>query len=183
MRTWWTRLTSSPPAMVGVGVLVLALVVGGVLLLRGSDNDAPGADPASAATTDTPGGDDPAAAASETPSVPTSPLPPDPDRYCPAYAEIREGGLTRPGRDEDAPVDLAELTRTFTSLVDRYQAAARVAPEELRDDYAQALQYLRQGRRAAAAEDVELLRALVVNLDALDATIAEIQAASDRLCR
>lgn len=181
MRTRWTRLLENPPVLVGVGVLVVALVVGGVLLLRDGTDDA--RDPSAAAAASEPAPDEPSGAEDgDAQDAPPSPLPPDPDRYCPAYAEIREGGLSTPGSDEDAPVDLAELATTFERLIDRYEAAARVAPVALRDDYAQALQYLRQGRRATSTQDVDLLRALVVNLDSLDDTIGAIQTVSDRLC-
>lgn len=184
MRTWWTRLTSSPRALaVAGGLVVLALVVGAVVTLGGSD-DGPDSAPAAAATSSPEAEQQPGdESEAEDPEAPPSPLPPDRDAYCPAYAQIREGGLTTPGTDEDEQIDLGELSRTFVQLIERYETAARVAPQELRDDYARALDYLRQGRRATQSQDVELLKALVVNLESLDDSMSAIQSASARYCR
>lgn len=183
MRAWWGRLVGSPRALAAVGaglVIVMAVVTTLVMVSGGEDTS-----PASAATASTaspstsPRATEPSAKASK---APAAVLPPDKDVYCPAFRRIRDGGLTRPGDDEESGVDLAELSRTFDGLISRYSAAERVSPLSLRDDYAQALGYLRQGKKATDSEDIGLLKALVANLDSLNDSMESIQAKSATFC-
>ncbi len=178
MPAWWHRLLASPRALVAVGVLVAAVVVATTITVatRGS-GDEPTAAPSSGATPDRSEAATPAPAES-TPSG----EPPDRDEYCPAFRKIRSGGLAQPGDEDSDTVDLQSLSRTFDGLISRYDDAARVSPLSLRDDYAKALGYLREGQKAVDSGDVDLIKALVVNLDTLNASMDAIAKKSRSFC-
>jgi hypothetical protein len=183
MRRWWDRVLASPRALaaVGIGVVVVVAVAATVAITSSGDDD-----PSSSAVTarsprspaDAPT-KNPGKGATTAPTV----LPPNRDKYCPAFRQITKGGVSTPGGDEDDQVDLAELSRTFARLLTLYETAARVSPRSLRDDYAQAIGYLKQGEKATASKDVQLLKALVVNLDNLNDSMDAIQSKSATFCR
>lgn len=185
MRAWWSRLTGSPRSLaaVGAGLVVLVATATTLVVVTGGEDaarPATASNPSPESSSDGKGADDdPSTKASKGPN---DTRPPDKDVYCPAFRQIRGGGLTTPGDDEQDGVDLAELSRTFDSLLTRYGRAERVSPLSLRDDYAQALGYLEQGKKATASNDVELLKALVVNLDSLNDSMDAIQAKSAQFC-
>lgn len=185
MPAWWGRLIASPRALgaVGVGVVLLVVLLVTAVVGSGEEDDGPSSsqgEDSPSAPEDTGPEDSPED--DESPSEADPVLPPDPDVYCPAFAQIQEGGLAGSGGEEDESVDLAELSQTFDTLLTRYGQAERVAPLELREDYAQALGYLRQGKRATESGDVELLKALVVNLESLNDSMETIQSESESLC-
>lgn len=184
MRAWWTKVRSSPGALIGAGFsggLVVAAVV--ALVVFGLDSDEATSSSADAAKPDQsmlqPDTSDPEANGDDSAA---EILPPDPDVYCPAFFAIRSGGIAPGTDDESDQVDLKALKVTFDDLLKKYRAAERVSPLGLRDDYAQALVYLRQGRRAVASNDVNLLKALVANLDSLNASMSSIETKSIALC-
>lgn len=179
MRAWWSRLAGSPRALtaVGAGVVVATIVT---FLVTTGDDTAPAAagTPSSTSSTSSPR----ATAKPKESNDPQADLPPDKDAYCPAFRKIREGGLTTPGGEDEDGVDLAELSRTFDGLLSRYLTAQRVSPLSLRDDYAQAVGYLKQGKKATTSRDVDLLKALVVNLDNLNDSLDAIETRSAQFC-
>ncbi|WP_162891113.1 hypothetical protein [Aeromicrobium sp. A1-2] len=182
MRTLWDRLIGSPRALAAAVaglVLVAATVVMVVAASGGPDaTAAAAAAPTPESSAESPGADPTEKASKAVPEV----IPPDKDVYCPAFAQIQSGGLTTPGDNDEDGVDLAELSATFDGLITRYSKAERVAPLSLRDEYAQALGYLRQGKKATTSKDVELLKALVVNLESLNDSMDTIQGKSAQFC-
>lgn len=182
MREWWSRLLGSPRALaaVGAGLVVVVATVVTVLVTTGDDDTTPGAAGTPSSTSST--GSPQAPEKQKASKGPQADLPPDKDAYCPAFDQIREGGLTTPGAEDEDGVDLAKLSRTFDGLLSRYRAAERVSPLSLRDDYAQALGYLEQGKKATTSGDIDLLKALVVNLDSLNDSMDTIQTRSAQFC-
>lgn len=184
MRAWLSRIGGRRAVLVAAAIAAVAVVAAVVLLVTtGGDDSEPAPTstrqgPGSSKSTAAPEDEVPSAAPSQTQS------PPSRDRYCPAFQEIRAGGLTA-GTDEDddeAGVDLAGLSRTFDDLVGKYEKAERVSPLSLRDDYAKALGFLREGKKATASGDEELLRALVLNLETLNASMSTIETKSAAYC-
>lgn len=116
---------------------------------------------------------------SETPTPTISPTKPD-DPYCVAFAKITAGGV-QTGEDGDG-VDFAELAARFTDLIGKYTAAAKLAPEELTDDYERVLGYLTQGKEAVNSRDIEELKSMVRNLDSLNDSMDSIEQASRQMC-
>lgn len=182
MREWWDRLLASPRALAAVGVSVAVVVAVAALLLVTDGGDDTPASAASSSNAPSKGSSDSPAPTATASKGPRKVLPPDKDEYCPAFRQIQKGGLTSPGDEEDEHVDLAELSRTFDQLISRYSAAERVSPLSLRDNYAQALGYLRQGKKAVSSKDVVLLKALVVNLESLNRSMEAIQTKSATFC-
>lgn len=184
MRAWWSRLIGSPRALaaVGVGLVVVVAAVAALLVASGDDDTSPAAAAATPSAGASSAAPEEAGPSAKAPRTAPTVLPPDKDVYCPAFDKIRGGGLTTPGDDEEAGADLAELSRTFDGLLARYGKAASVAPLSLRDDYAQALGYLRQGKKATDSQDLGLLKALVSNLDSLNDSMTSIQAKSAQFC-
>lgn len=122
----------------------------------------------------------------ETPTVPeSSPTPtPTPSKeqtpYCKAFTRITTGGIAAEG--EDGSVDFPALSAEFGTLIKRYSAAGALAPDSLKADYAKVLAYLRQGKEAVDAKDLDGLKVMVKNLSSLNATMSNIQAESTALC-
>lgn len=179
MPAWLSRLVDSPKALalVGGSLAVCAVIV--VALLANNTN----------AGSEQPegSGSNPSSSASAKPSAekpPPTNLPPDKDKYCPAFRQIQKGGLASSTNDEDADgVDLAELSTVFDQLIARYGKAGSVSPTSLRDDYARTVGFLREGKKAADSKDVDLLKALALNLETLNDSMEAIQSKSAKFCR
>ena len=179
MPAWWSRLVGSPKALalVGASLAVVAVVAAAAFFVLPTNADSPkaerpGASPSSSASA--PSVDKP----------PPTNLPPDKDTYCPAFREIRKGGLATTPNNEDAEgVDLAELSKVFDQLISRYSKAGSVSPKRLRDDYAKTIGFLREGKKAVDSKNVDLLKALAVNLETLNDSMSAIQSKSARFCR
>lgn len=121
----------------------------------------------------------------ETPTFPESPTPtPTPTKeqtpYCKAFTRITTGGIAAEG--EDGAVDFPALSAEFGTLIKRYSAAGALAPASLKPDYAKVLAYLKQGKAAVDAKDLDELKVMVRNLSSLNATMSNIQAESTALC-
>ncbi len=179
MPAWWSRLVDSPKALALVGA---SLAVGAVVVvaLVANTTNAGSEEPAGS-------GSSPSSSASAAPTaekpLPTN-LPPDKDVYCPAFRQIRKGGLASSTNDEDADgVDLAELSRVFDTLIARYSKAGSVSPKSLRDDYARTVGFLREGKKAVDSKDVDLLKALALNLETLNDSMEAIGNKSAKFCR
>ena len=108
-----------------------------------------------------------------TPSVVRTP-------YCKAFSRITGGGVAAEGGD--GAVDFPALSTQFGQLITRYSAAAALAPQSLRSDYAKVLTYLKQGKAAVDAKDLEELKVMIGNLSSLNDTMSSIQAESKALC-
>ncbi|WP_332643894.1 hypothetical protein [Aeromicrobium sp.] len=180
MPAWLSRLLDSPRALAitGAGLAAAAAVVTALLVLPGdakTDDAKPGAaSPSASAPSAAPTADEP----------PPTNLPPDKDVYCPAFRQIKKGGLASSTNDEDADgVDLAELSRVFETLIARYGKAGSVSPKSLRDDYARTVGFLREGKKAVDSKDVDLLKALALNLETLNDSMEAIESKSAKFCR
>jgi len=182
MPTWWSRLTSSPKYLAAAGgaagVVLIAVVV--TIIATGADADDPEG-PQTTTPTSTPSAD--STTAVPEPTLDPTAHPPDKDEYCPAFDKIKAGGFeTQADENADGQVDLDELGRKFDELTQKYTAAEKVSPASLRDDYARALGFLREGKKAVESRDIELLKALVSNLDTLNESMETIETKSDPFC-
>jgi hypothetical protein len=166
------------------GAVALALVIGGVAfaLTRPAQTaggpTAPvtsGSPTAAPAPTLTPTATATESSASPTPSASKTQSP-----YCKAFARITAGGID--AGEEEGAIDFAALKKTFNELIDRYSAAADLAPASLSDDYAKVLAYLKQGRKAVSGQDLDELKTMVKNLSKLNDAMASIQDESQALC-
>ena len=181
MPAWLSRLVDSPRALAitGAGLAATAALVTALLVLPGdakTNDDDPGAGSPSASGS-------PTAAPTNDKPLPTN-LPPDKDVYCPAFRQIKKGGLASSTNDEDADgVDLAELSKVFDTLIARYSKAGSVSPKSLRDDYARTVGFLREGKKAVDSKDVNLLKALALNLETLNDSMTAIETKSAKFCR
>ncbi|MDR7086544.1 hypothetical protein J2X11_001383 [Aeromicrobium panaciterrae] len=177
MPAWLSRLLDSPRdlAIAGASLVAVAAVVTALFVLPADSNG--GGKPSAESPS--------AGSSSAAPSAEASPssLPPDKDKYCPAFRQMQKGGLADSGDKEEEGVDTSELSKLFDQLLSRYSKAERVAPLSLRDDYAKALGFLREGKKAADSNDPELLKALAVNLETLNASMDAIQTKSAKFCR
>lgn len=119
-----------------------------------------------------------------TPALDPTAQPPDKNEYCPAFEKIKAGGFeSQADENADGQVDLDELERKFDELLKKYRAAERVSPVSLRDNYAEVLGFLQEGRKAVRSGDVDQLKALVSNLDTLNTSMKTIQTESGPFCK
>lgn len=117
----------------------------------------------------------PSASATTTPTASKSVSP-----YCAAYAKIVAGG--KETTKDEGGLDFAKMSATYADLIDRYSKAAKLAPAQLKDDYAKALTMLRDMKAAADAKDFNQLREMFKKLGTLNATLDSISKTSTELC-
>lgn len=170
----WRWITLIGAVVVGVVVLVV------VMWPRSNPAAVPESSPSvstGVSSTAEPSGTASAAPATTGPSS-TSPQSASP--YCVAFGAIKAGGVST-GKEGDS-VDFNELSDRFDDLITKYSAAEKVAPADLKDDYARVLGYLRQSKKAVDSRNLEQIKAMVRNLSTLNATMESIQSRSERLC-
>jgi hypothetical protein len=163
----------TPRWLLLVGAIVLALVVGGIAFALTRVTPTTGTSPTSVASPTE------VVTPSETPTpspTPTKVQTP----YCKAFSAITAGGVETGG--DEGGADFAKLSKTFSDLIAKYSAAAKLAPKNLTTAYATVLSYLKQGKQAVDSRDLDQLKEMVKNLDSLNETMTTIQTESQKLC-
>lgn len=163
-RPWWRH----PAAWIAGGVIVIVIVVAVVLTVSGRAG-VPTAQSSPATQT-----------ASPTPTASSTVLTSE-TPYCKAFRTIIEPVSDNPG--ESSGVDWDKLHDRFVGYQKKYQTAAKLAPDELKDDYSQVLSYLQQGITITANRDVSKLQEFLTALSSLNDAMNTIDTQSRTLCR
>jgi len=165
-RSWWQR--PWPWALL-VAVIVIAITAS--LALTGRPAATPSASaavtPSATPTSATPTPSD-TALTSETP-------------YCLAFRTIIEG--SRDDEAEGGGADWGKLEARFGEYLTKYQKAAKLAPDSLRDDYDKVVAQLKAAVEVAKSRDFTKLNDFFASLDALNSSMDAIDTQSRTLCR
>lgn len=178
--------------LLAVGLGLLVLVAGGLAAWALFGPTRPAAAPASpSASVTSPPSPTPSETLSTSPSPSASdtPSPSAPTEtatakeqtpYCKAFSRMGETEIE--GSDNDGNVDFDKLAKSFATLIEKYSAAAALAPESLKDDYDKVLAKLQQGADAVKSKDFEALKEMVKNLKSLNSAMDAIHDESTKLC-
>ncbi|MBK8447436.1 MAG: hypothetical protein IPL41_12390 [Micropruina sp.] len=102
--------------------------------------------------------------------------------YCQAYQRILDTAPTTEPTDEEGGADLKKLSATYAALIEKYSAAAELAPAALKDDYAKVIRYLKDFKITLDSGDWNAVRAQLRVLFQLNDAMAAIQKQSDKIC-
>ena len=102
--------------------------------------------------------------------------------YCVAYQAILDSGPKGDAPDEEGGADLNKLSATYGALIEKYSAAAKLAPAQIKDDYARVLRYLKDIKITIDSGDWNAVRAQLRLLVKLNSAMDSIQNYSDKIC-
>jgi|GEM_PF-4162572 hypothetical protein len=165
-RPWWQRPW---PWVLLVAAIVIAITAS--LTLGARPTASPTPDPTLTASV-TPTSAEPTpsetALTSETP-------------YCLAFRTIIEG--SRDEETEGSTADWDKLADRFGEYLGKYQKAAKLAPDSLRDDYDKVIDRLKDAVEVAKSRDLSKLNDFFTGLEALNTSMDAIDTQSRALCR
>lgn len=186
---WWA-IAIGAVVVVAIGAAVaVALTGGGPAGQSTTPSPVPSTPSGSATPTPTSSATPtPSPSATPTPSPTPTPTPTatpsakDADAYCKAMQAILNSNTADTEPDEEGGVDYKRLSATYADLIKKYSAAAKYAPDSLREQFDAVLGYLKQAKRAVDSKDLNQIKEMVRSLSTLNDTMDAIQKTSRQIC-